>query len=125
MSRATAAMRSALHAIVAVWFAGLGARTLAAQDTGRVNIYRFILGVDVPESPALVALGVAPTHVLPASGPKPVALSVLETISSGARMSGCAAIDFAPYFLAGGPARRPPTYPSMSIAGPLPTPPPN
>ena len=119
MSRATAAMRSALHAIVAVWFAGLGARTLAAQDAGRVNIYRFILGVDVPESPALVAIGVAPTHVLPASAPKPVALSVLETISSGARMSGGVAIDFAPYFLAGGGARSLTSYRSMSIAGRL------
>src|SRR5260370_16222968 len=112
-------MRSALHAVGWLWCAVVGAVTLAAQDTGWVTIYRFILGIDVPESPALVATGVAPTHVLPASAPKPVALSVLETVSSGGRTSSGVAIDFAPYFLAGGGARVLASYRSMSVGGRL------
>lgn len=45
----------------------------SAQDTSGVNIYRFVLGVDVPESPALVALDRTPTRVLRGSAPKPIA----------------------------------------------------
>ena len=84
-----------------------------------VNIYRFVLGVDVPESPSLVALGMAPTHVLRASAPKPLAVSVFQTFPSGARATPGVAVDVAPYFLAGGGSRTLASYRSMTLGGRL------
>ena len=48
------------------------APSATAQGPERINIYRFILDIDVPEPAALVAMDLAPGHVLRASAPKPV-----------------------------------------------------
>ena len=97
----------------------LSTGALTAQDTAAVNIYRFVLGIDVPESPALVAMGLAPTHVLSASAPKPIVLSVLGTFPSGGSALPGVAIDVGPYFLSGGGPRSLASYRSMSVAGRL------
>lgn len=102
-----------------LWSSGIGARAVAAQDTLSINFYRFVLGIDVPESPGLVAMGVAPTHVLQASAPKPLAFSVLESFLSSSRAAPGAAIDISPYFLAGGGSRSLAGYRSMTLAGRL------
>lgn len=95
------------------------ATAVHAQDTTVINAYRFVLGVDVPESPAFVVVGVAPTHVLRGVAPKPLALNVLSAFASGGEPTPGVAIDVAPYFLAGGGARRLGSYRSMSLAGRL------
>lgn len=102
-----------------LWLAALSSGALAAQTTTTVNIYHFILGVDVPESPAFVALGVAPTHVLRGSAPKPIAAAVLDAFPGGNQAAPGVAIDVAPYFLAGGGVRRVTRWRSMSLGGRL------
>jgi hypothetical protein len=97
----------------------LPARTLHAQQTHKINVYRFVLDVDVPESPAFVALDVAPSQVLRGSAPKPVAASVLARLGSGDDATSGVALDVAPYFLAGGGGRSLSSYRSNSIEGRL------
>jgi len=92
---------------------------LGAQDTTTVDIYRFILGTDVPESPAFVVLGVSPTHVLRGSAPKPVAASVLDAGVAGDHATPGVAIDIAPYFLLGGGVRTLGRLRATSIRGRL------
>ena len=114
------APRPALIACATSLFMARAEATAAlAQDTTVINAYRFVLGIDVPESPALVVVGVAPTHVLRAAAPKPLSLNVLDVFVSGGDPSPGVAIDIAPYFLAGGGARRLGSYRSMSLAGRL------
>ena len=95
------------------------ATAVHAQDTTVINAYRFVIGVDVPESPAFVVVGVAPTHVLRGVAPKPLALNVLSAFESAGEPTPGVAIDVAPYFLAGGGARRLGSYRSMSLVGRL------
>ena len=95
------------------------ASVVAAQDTAVINAYRFVLGIDVPESPALVAIGAAPTHVLRASAPKPLNFSVSDVFTTGDDQTPGVSIDVAPYFLAGGGARTLVSYRSMSLGGRL------
>jgi hypothetical protein len=107
-------------AFVGLLFASLlPARPLYAQQNQKVNIYRFVLDADVPESPALVALDVAPTQVLRGSAPKPVAASVLARLGSRDDATSGVALDIAPYFLAGGGIRSLSSYRSNSIEGRL------
>jgi len=89
-----------------------------AQTSPRVNIYRFILGIDIPESPALIALDRTPSRVLRGSGPKPVAATATRIFSSGVGQNAIG-IDIVPYYLAGGGARSLSSYRSNSIAGRL------
>lgn len=88
------------------------------QDVPKDNIYRYILGVDVPGAPAFVALGVAPTHVLRGSAPKPLEASILHGFTGDAPLSGVA-VGAAPYFLVGGGDRPLPVYRSGTIGGRL------
>jgi hypothetical protein len=97
----------------------LPARPLHAQQSPKVNIYRFVLDVDVPESPALVALDAAPSQVLRGSAPKPVTASVLARLDGGDNATSGVALDVAPYFLAGGGVRSLSSYRSNSIEGRL------
>ena len=92
---------------------------VAAQDDGRINIYRFVLGVDVPQPPAFVAMGVAPAQVLLGSAPKPVAGSVLVAFGPSGETAPGVAVDVAPYYLLGGGVRDLERYRSGSIAGRL------
>lgn len=87
----------------------------AAQDAGRVNLYRFVLGVDVPTAPAFVPLGVGP-QVLRGSAPKPLEASVFA--GAGAVRYGVA-IGAAPTFLAGGGQRTLADYRTSTVAGRL------
>jgi hypothetical protein len=104
--------------------AGLTALALAmmpaavlAQQPDRVNIYRYILDIDVPEPAALVALERAPAHVLRASAPKPLAAAVAFAHDSGSAATTVVAVDFSPYFLAGGGIRSLRSYRSMTAWG--------
>ena len=87
-----------------------------AQDDDRVNLYRFVLGVDVPASPAFVPLGVS-GQVLRGSAPKPLEASAFGSPAGHATYG--VAIGAAPYFLAGGGARTLAAYRSRTVAGRL------
>ena len=91
--------------------------TSHAQQGDRINIYRYILDIDVPEPAALVALEGAPAHVLRASAPKPLAASVGFAHDSGGAATTMVAVDFSPYFLAGGGIRELRSYRSMTAWG--------
>ena len=97
----------------------LPARPLRCQSPERINIYRFILDLDVPEPPALVALGLAPGHVLRANAPKPLAATVAFAHDSAGAATTSVALDVSPYFLVGGGIRSLPSYRSNSVAGRL------
>jgi hypothetical protein len=116
-------MRSHLRPRVVVAFLIAGTvglhRSLQCQSPERINIYRFILDVDVPEPSALVALGLAPGHVLRASAPKPIAATVAFAHDSAGAATTSVALDVSPYFLLGGGIRSLPSYRSNSIAGRL------
>ncbi|NOK12414.1 hypothetical protein [Corallococcus exercitus] len=55
----------------------LASGAASARDGDNINLYRYVLDVDVPESPALVALEQAPLRVLLGAAPKPVMATVL------------------------------------------------
>jgi hypothetical protein len=92
-------------------------RAALAQAPDRVNIYRYILDIDVPEPAALVALERAPAHVLRASAPKPLAATVAFAHDSGGATTTIAALDVSPYFLVGGGIRNLESYRSMTAWG--------
>lgn len=89
----------------------------AAQEPDRVNIYRFILDIDVPEPPAMVAMGLAPAHVLRASAPKPLAAAASFAFDTGGGATKSVVLDVSPYFLAGGGIRSLRSYRTMTFWG--------
>ena len=92
---------------------------VAAQGPERINVYRYILDIDVPEPAALVALDRAPAHVLRASAPKPLVATVGTAHDSGGATTTLVAVDLSPYFLAGGGIRDLRSYRSMTVGGRL------
>ncbi|WP_147450254.1 hypothetical protein [Corallococcus carmarthensis] len=102
---------------LAVMGALLASGAARAQDDN-INLYRYVLDVDVPESPALVALEQAPLRVLLGAAPKPVMATVLASAAPGALSPGLS-LDIAPYFLFGGGIRSLSSYRSNSVAGRL------
>lgn len=90
---------------------------LIAQEPDRINVYRYILDIDVPEPAALVALDRAPARVLRASAPKPLSATVGTAHDSGGAATTLVAIDLSPYFLAGGGVRSLRSYRSMTAWG--------
>jgi hypothetical protein len=102
-----------LVTLAALWQAG----RLPAQDSDRINIYRFILDIDVPESAALVAMGLAPAHVLRASAPKPLAAAGSFAFDTGGATTKSIALDVSPYFLIGGGIRSLRSYRTMTLWG--------
>jgi hypothetical protein len=73
----------------------------------------------VPEPAALVGLGLAPSHVLRASAPKPISATLAlahDTASSGTPV---VALDISPYFLFGGGQRSLQSYRKMNVGGRL------
>ncbi|NPC75301.1 hypothetical protein HPP05_36700 [Corallococcus exiguus] len=90
----------------------------SARDSDNINLYRYVLDVDVPESPALVAMEEAPLRVLLGAAPKPVMATVLASASPEAFRPGIS-LDVAPYFLFGGGIRSMARYRSNSVAGRL------
>ena len=90
-----------------------------AASQAPVDIYRFILGIDVPEPTALVALGSAPLHVLRGSAPKPLSATIVASPLPASGRSVSAGLDFSPYFMAGGGKRPLASYRSNTFAGRL------
>jgi hypothetical protein len=82
-----------------------------------INIYRHVLDLEPPESPALVALGATTSYTRAATAPKPLALSLVSMVRGAAAPVTGAAIDVSPYFLVGGGARSLCSYRENSIAG--------
>lgn len=91
----------------------------AAAQPPRINIYRYVLDVDVPESAAFIALDVATSRVVRGSQPKPVAASLLHhSMPEGGWMAGIA-LDASPYYLLDGGRRTLASYRRMSVTGRL------
>jgi hypothetical protein len=91
----------------------------AAAQERPDNIYRYVLDIDIPESPGLVALDLLSTKVLRGSAPKPFTANVIHRSADSSRSTTGAALDFVPYHLLGGGMRRLSSYRSNSIAGRL------
>jgi hypothetical protein len=82
----------------------------AAAQTAPTRVGDFILDYDVPESPAFIALGVAPANVLRAGAAKPIVASLLNQLLTGGTLDNGIAIDFSPYAVFGGSAESVDTY---------------
>jgi len=113
-----------LIAAVAIVAAG-APRPLAAQDADRapkaatIDIYRFVLGVDVPESPALTTLGAAANPIPLGGAPKPLDAQAVLTFGPGEDVVLAGAVDFTPYFAFSSGKRTLESYRSNSIGGRL------
>jgi hypothetical protein len=105
--------RSVLWLALSVFPAGL-----TAQAPARVNIYRYVLDVDIPESAGLIALDATPSHVLKGSAPKPIMGSLVHLVTGDGQATG-GAVDIVPYYLLGGGIRELRSYRSSSVAGRL------
>lgn len=113
------------------WVAGLGLAGLvavatvalpsraAAQQERWINFYRYVLDIEVPESPALVALDLAPTHAFRATSPKPIGADLLVELDEDGEALPVVAVQVSPYFLAGGGIRPLEAWRSGSLAGRL------
>lgn len=82
---------------VLVWLLAAGA-TQAQEPDREINVFRYVFGVDVPQSPALVGLGAAPELVLLGSNHKPVIASFSTSLDDAGRFAGGLAVDVSPYF---------------------------
>jgi hypothetical protein len=113
--RATSTVSAAtlLCAIVPLLPAGA-----AAQEPVRINIYRYILDMDVPEPAALIALDAAPSRVLRGSMPKPLAAGLMHQHAGGDWRTG-AVVEAAPYFVLGGGVRSLAAHRAMTPQGRL------
>lgn len=94
------------------------AQPLRAQGPQHINIYRYILDMDVPEPAALVALDATPSRVLRGSMPKPFSAHLLAVRHDTAWRSG-AALEVAPYYVFGSGVRSVAAHRDMSVAGRL------
>ncbi len=90
-----------------------------APNDATIDIYRFVLGVDLPESPALTTLGAAANPIPLASAPKPLEAQAVLTFGPGEDMVLAAAVDFTPYFAFSSGRRTLESYRSNSIGGRL------
>lgn len=82
----------------------------AAAQTAPSQAGDFVLDYEVPESPAFIALGVAPGNVVRAGAAKPVVASLLNQLLTGGTLDSGIAIDFSPYAVFGGAASSVGTY---------------
>jgi len=77
-----------------------------AQDEGESKTaspaQKFILDYDVPESPALIAIGAAPANVIRGSAAKPVVAHLVNQFTANEKIDNGIALDFSPYFVFGG-----------------------
>jgi hypothetical protein len=104
--------------LVAVLLMAAAATAASAQRAESINVYRYILDVDVPESPALLALDLTAARVPRAAAPKPVAAHVMAG-AFGAGTITALALDAAPYYLAGGGVRELDSFTANSVRGRL------
>jgi hypothetical protein len=102
-------LRSVAAAAVALILVARTAPAQTAPPASGVNAaaagqpaYKFVLDYDVPDSPGFVALDVSPEKVLTGSAAKPVVVNLLEQAAQGGKLDAGLALDFSPYFLAGG-----------------------
>lgn len=94
------------------------ASAVSGQLVDHVNIYRYILDMDVPESPALIGLDAATSRVTRGSMPKPVGASLLHRWEDG-RWEAAMSLDVAPYYVLGGGVRTMAAHRDMSVRGRL------
>lgn len=80
------------------------------KSFGKVNAYEWILDYDVPESPALSLYEANPNQVMRGSAAKPVAVHILNQFTSRGAIEEGIALDFNPYFVAGGGFKNLKTY---------------
>jgi hypothetical protein len=112
------ASRIAISVSLAALAAALLPQSSAAQ-VRRDNIYRYVLDIDIPESPGFVALDLLSTKVVRGSAPKPFVANVIyRSADSSGAVTG-AAIDLVPYHLLGGGMRTLSSYRANSIPGRL------
>jgi hypothetical protein len=104
---------------IAGGFSVLTSASAYAQAPAKINIYRYVLDLDVPESPGLIALDATGNHVLRGSSPKPIAASVILQSNGNGAHTKAAAVDIVPYFLVGGGKRSLRSYRAMTVAGRL------
>jgi len=95
---------------VAALLCGLALPAAETWAQGPTRAGDFVLDYNVPESPAFIALGVAPANVVRAGAAKPIVANVLNRFLTGGTLDGGIAIDFAPYAVFGGSARSVRTY---------------
>ncbi len=77
-----------------------GAAPLPGQDADPAH--KFVLDYDVPESPALVAIGSATSNITRGSAAKPFVAQLVNQFQAGEKVANGLALDLAPYFLYGG-----------------------
>jgi hypothetical protein len=82
-----------------------------------INIYRHVLDLEPPESPALAVLEATTSHSRAGTAPKPLSFSLVSVRRGGADALVGAAVDVSPYFLVGGGARTLCSYRDNSVAG--------
>jgi hypothetical protein len=111
MSRAVAVQLFALAALLP--------SGVLAQAPKRINIYRYALDIDIPESGGLIALDAAGTHVLRGSQPKPISASAVFRSNGSDTHAVGASLDVLPYYLLGGGKRSLVSYRKMTVAGRL------
>lgn len=116
-SKHPALVARGLWAICGIVF--IPAPVSAMQNRSPINVYRFVIGMDVPESPAFVAAEIGQSAILLGSAPKPLAVNILISNPVRGETSPAASLDFAPYYLLGGGQRRLESYRSLSLAGRL------
>jgi len=105
MRRMSRCPRAFAISVAAALVAVIGRKDAAAQDR-RDNIYRYVLDIDIPESPGLVALDLLSTKVLRGSAPKPFAGNIVHRVGDSSGAVTGAALDLVPYYLLGGGMRR-------------------
>lgn len=109
----------ARHLLLLVLAVATAAFPAAAQADRRVNIYRYLLDVDVPESAGLLALDAATSRVVRGAAPKPLAASVVQLSAPDGSWRTGVALDASPYYLLGGGRRTLESYRRMTVAGRL------
>jgi hypothetical protein len=96
-------------------FACAGVLHAQSIPAPRIDTYGYIIDVDIPESPSLVALDLTTSRALRAAASKPVAAAFVHSAAAGGDVDALA-IDVAPYYLAGG-IRSLDAYKKNSVAG--------
>lgn len=92
--------------------------TLCPAEPTTININRFVLGTDVPESPGIMLLPMGCLPVVRGSAPKPVVLTTAFN-SNNDHLAPVLALDFTPYYFFGGGKRDLEGYRSDSVVGRL------
>jgi hypothetical protein len=77
---------------------GLASASLAADPGDSTPAIQYITDYNVPESPALVAIGASTEQVLHGSTAKPATAQLVNAFQTGDKIASGLALDFSPYF---------------------------